>query len=456
MNRWRLSQIAAWTEGQVRGADVEVTTVTTDTRKPDPQALFVALAGPRFDGHDFIRGPGDPAVAAVMVQHEVAGDHPRVEVDDTLQGLTRFAAGWRACVGACVVALTGSNGKTTVKEMLASILSHDGETLATRGNLNNHIGVPLTLLEVTQAHRYAVIEMGANHPGEIAALTALAQPRVALVNNAGPAHLEGFGNLAGVAEAKGEIYVGLGADGVAVINAEDRFAGYWMDLNRGREILRFGLEAEAEVRGTRLADGRLRLSTPLGETLIDLQLPGRHNAMNALAAAAAAIGAGAELEAIREGLEAVRSVPGRLRRLSCGGGLEVLDDSYNANPASLLAGLAVLAETAAPRWLVLGDMAELGRAGVELHREAGEQARAAGVEHLFAYGPQSVETAAAFGAGAEHFLDMDALLAALRDALARSPRAPCVLIKGSRSMGMERVAAALGDAGTRQGGNDAV
>jgi UDP-N-acetylmuramoyl-tripeptide--D-alanyl-D-alanine ligase len=456
MNRWRLSQIAAWTDGRVHGPDVEVTGVTTDTRKPDPGALFVALAGPRFDGHDFIRGPGDPAVAAVMVQHEVAGDHPRVEVDDTLQGLTRFAAGWRACVGACVVALTGSNGKTTVKEMLASILSRAGDTLATRGNLNNHIGVPLTLLEVTSAHRYAVVEMGANHPGEIAALTALAQPRVALVNNAGPAHLEGFGDLAGVAEAKGEIYGGLGADGVAVINAEDRFADYWLDLNRGREILRFALDADAEVRGTRLTDGRLRLSTPLGETLVDLQLPGRHNAMNALAAAAAAIAAEAELDAVREGLEAVSSVAGRLRRVTGSGGLEVLDDSYNANPASLSAGLAVLAESAAPRWLVLGDMAELGRAGSELHREAGEQARRLGVERLFAFGPQSMETADAFGAGAGHFLDMGELLDALRSALSQCSRAPCVLIKGSRSMGMERVVTALIDAGARQGDDDAV
>jgi UDP-N-acetylmuramoyl-tripeptide--D-alanyl-D-alanine ligase len=456
MNRWRLSQIADWTEGRVHGADVEVTAVTTDTRKPNPGALFVALAGPRFDGHDFIRAPGDPAVAAVMVQREVAGGHPRVEVEDTLQGLTRFAAGWRACVGACVVALTGSNGKTTVKEMLASILSRAGDTLATRGNLNNHIGVPLTLLEVTRAHRYAVIEMGANHPGEIAALTALAQPRVALVNNAGPAHLEGFGDLPGVAAAKGEIYAGLGADGVAVINAEDRFADYWMDLNRGREILRFALEADAEVRGRRLADGRLHLSTPLGEILVDLQLPGRHNAMNALAAAAAAIGAEAELETIREGLEAVRSVPGRLRRVTGRDGLEVLDDSYNANPASLVAGLAVLAESAVPRWLVLGDMAELGGAGVDMHRQAGEKAREAGVERLFAFGPQSAETAAAFGAGAEHFLDMNELMGAFLSALTHSSSAPCVLVKGSRSMGMERLVAALIDAGGREENGHAV
>lgn len=447
MNRWHLSQIAQWADGRQVGADVEVTGVTTDTRRPDPGALFVALAGPRFDGHDFIRGPGDPAVAAVMVQHAVSSGHPRVEVDDTLHGLTRFAAGWRGCIGACVVALTGSNGKTTVKELLASILSHAGDTLATRGNLNNHIGVPLTLLEVTQAHRYAVIEMGANRPGEIAALTALAQPRVALINNAGPAHLEGFGDLRGVAEAKGEIYAGLGADGVAVINAEDRFAAYWAELNAGREILRFGLDAEAEVRGRRLDAGRLHLSTPFGETWVDLQLPGRHNAMNALAAAAAALGAGADLEAIRAGLEAVRGVPGRLRRIAGPHGLDILDDSYNANPGSLVAGLAVLAESSAPRWLVFGDMAELGSDSAELHRVAGEQAREAGVERLFACGPLSEATAVAFGAGAEHFLDRHELVAALKGALGHASRMPCVLVKGSRSMGMEAVVAALEERG---------
>ncbi|APZ42138.1 UDP-N-acetylmuramoyl-tripeptide--D-alanyl-D-alanine ligase [Acidihalobacter ferrooxydans] len=443
MNRWRLSQIAAWTQGRLEGADVEVAAVTTDTRKPDPQALFVALAGPHFDGHDFIRGAGVPDVAAVMVQREVAGAQPRVVVDDTLVGLRRFAHGWRGCIGACVVALTGSNGKTTVKEMLAAILSHDGDTLATRGNLNNHIGVPLTLLEVTQAHRYAVIEMGANHPGEIAALTALAQPRVALVNNAGPAHLEGFGSLAGVAAAKGEIYGGLGADGVAVINAEDRFAPYWMDLNQGREVLRFALDAEAEVRGTQQADGRLHIVTPLGEIQVDLQLPGRHNAMNALAATAAAVAAEADLEAIRAGLEAVRSVPGRLRRLSGAHGVQVLDDSYNANPGSLAAGLAVLAEAAVPRWLVIGDMAELGNTAAQAHREVGERARAAGIERLFAFGPLSAEAASAFGDGAEHHTQMNDLIEAISSAVVRAAQPPCVLVKGSRSMGMERVVQAL-------------
>lgn len=455
MNRWRLAQIAEWSDGRLVGADVEITDVTTDTRRSNPGALFVALAGPNFDGHDFIRGPGDPAVAAVMVQHAVAEGHPRIEVDDTLVGLARFASGWRACVGACVIALTGSNGKTTVKEMLASILSNVGDTLATKGNLNNHIGVPLTLLSVTQAHHYAVVEMGANHPGEIAALTALAQPRVALVNNVGPAHLEGFGDLEGVARAKGEIYAGLGADGVAVINADDPYAGYWMDLNRGHQILRFALDSEAEVCGTRLADGRLYIQTPLGETVVDSALPGRHNAMNALAATAAAIGAEADLEAVRVGLEAVRSVPGRLRRLSGLGGIELLDDSYNANPSSLAAGMAVLAETNAPRWLVLGDMAELGSAAITSHREAGARAREMGVERLFAFGPLSAETVAAFGAGGKHYDDMDELIGGLQIALAHAERAPCVLVKGSRSMGMERVVEALTASG-HPGGRNAV
>ncbi len=444
MSRWRLSQIAAWCDGRLAGPDIEVDGVSIDTRKPAQGSLFVALAGPRFDGHDFILGPGEPEAAAVMVQRPVNGDFPRIDVKDTLKSLARFAAGWRGELGACVIALTGSNGKTTVKEMLSSILSRNGDTLVTRGNLNNHIGVPLTLLEVTQAHRYAVIEMGANHAGEIAALTALAQPRVALITNAGPAHLEGFGSLEGVACAKGEIYASLGADGVAVINGDDRFAPYWLKLNQGREILRFGIDTkEAEIRGRITDDGRLHICTPSGEVAARLTLPGKHNRMNALAAAAAAFAAGAELDTIRAGLESMRSIPGRLRRLGGIHGMTLLDDCYNANPGSLEAGLRVLGEMPAPRWLVFADMAELGQEATKMHAEIGSQARELGVDRVFAIGSLSTHTVKEFGEGGMHFPSIEDMIETIAGAARQSSRAPSLLIKGSRAMRLERVVQAF-------------
>ncbi|OBS09077.1 UDP-N-acetylmuramoyl-tripeptide--D-alanyl-D-alanine ligase [Acidihalobacter prosperus] len=440
MNRWPLSQVAVWSQGRLQGDDVSVTGVGTDSRTLSAGALFVALAGARFDGHDYI-GPQLPA-AALMVSRPVRDARPQVLVDDTLAGLARFAGAWRGQLAARVIGLTGSNGKTTVKEMLASILAQAGPTQYTRGNLNNHIGVPLSLLTIEPSHRYAVIEMGANHAGEIAALTAMVRPQVALVNNAGPAHLEGFGDLAGVARAKGEIYGGLPADGVAVVNADDAFAGDWLALNRERRVLRFGLEQPAEIRGE-YRQGHLRVDTPGGAFELQLPLPGRHNAMNALAATAAALGAGVGLDAVRAGLTAVRPVAGRLRRLQGSDGIMILDDTYNANPGSLSAGLDVLTEQPGRHWLVLGDMAELGDTGPALHREAGARARAADVERLFTLGRLSHGAAEAFGAGAIHCPDIEALAAAVVRSAEVAPRPLTVLIKGSRSMGLERLLARL-------------
>ncbi|WP_231940858.1 UDP-N-acetylmuramoyl-tripeptide--D-alanyl-D-alanine ligase [Acidihalobacter aeolianus] len=440
MNRWQLSRVAEWAQGRLIGKDTTVTGVGIDSRTLSAGALFVALDGERFDGHDFIR-PGLPA-AACMVAREVDDPRPQVLVEDTLRGLSRFAAAWRESLQACVVALTGSNGKTTVKEMLASILSCAGPTQATRGNLNNHIGVPLSLLTVEPDHRYAVIEMGANHAGEIAALTAIARPQVALINNAGPAHLEGFGDLPGVARAKGEIYGGLVPDGIAVINADDDFAEYWVGLNRDRRVLTFGMRQAADVRGS-YANGRLHARTPLGEFEVNLPLTGYHNAMNALAATAAALAAGVELDAIREGLARVRGVGGRLRELEGRGGVTILDDTYNANPASLDAGLEVLASRAGVRWLVLGDMAELGSSGPALHRAAGERARARGIERLFGVGALSREATDAFGRGAEHCADIETLAETVTRAAGAAGRPLTILVKGSRSMALERLVGRL-------------
>lgn len=440
MNRWHLAQIATWAGGRLEGEDGLVKGVSIDSRTASADKLFVALKGDRFDGHDFI-GP-DLHAAAVMVFHEVSSHHPRIVVEDTLHGMSQFAAAWRASLSAQVIALTGSNGKTTVKEMLASILSRVGPTLATRGNLNNHIGVPLTLLEIEPEHRFAVVEMGANHAGEIAALTEMTQPTVALVNNAGPAHLEGFGSLAGVARAKGEIYGGLSTSGVAVINADDPFADDWLALNRRHQVLRFGIKMPAEVHGDYQA-GLLGISTPQGDFEVRLPFPGYHNAMNALAATAAALAVGANPTAIRAGLESLQAVPGRLRRIEGSGGILILDDTYNANPGSLAAGLNVLAEQPGTHWLVLGDMAELGDAGPALHREAGERARLGGVGRLFTLGHLSSNAAAAFGSEAHHYSDLNDLTAAIQQAAEKASRPLAILVKGSRSMGLERLVTRL-------------
>lgn len=347
-----------------------------------------------------------------------------------------------------MIGITGSNGKTTVKGMVAEILSGLGPCLVTRGNLNNEIGVPLTLLGLDpMRHQYAVIEMGANHQGEIARLAAIAEPTIGLITNAGPAHLEGFGGLDGVARGKSEIFSALGRDGIAVLNADDDYAAFWGSVIDGRRTVTFGLDRAAAVTGWHepTADGAQDLTLVRHARWFELRLnlPGRHNARNALAAAACALAAGATLEQCVAGLARFQPVAGRLTPRLGRAGAKVLDDTYNANPASLAAGLAVLADLApsTPRWLVLGDMGELGTASEHLHREAGDVARRAGVDKLFAVGPLSQAAVQAFGSGATHFPDRPRLVAALEDALTGDPVA--ILVKGSRSAGMETVVAAL-------------
>lgn len=441
-----LARIADLVNGRLQGPDRPVEGVFTDTRSPVPDRLFVALKGPRFDAHEYI-SEGLPA-AGVMVSRPLATTLPQVLVEDTRAALGRLAANWRAGFGGPLVGLTGSNGKTTVKEMIAAILSRRGAVLATRGNLNNDVGLPLTLLELRARHAFGVIEMGANHPGEIAYLTSLARPTVALITNAGPAHLEGFGSLWGVARAKGEIFAGLREGGVAVINADDAYADYWRGLNAGRRALTFGLDRRADFAGE-LSGSTLRLRSPAGEAEIALGLPGRHNARNALAAAAAAWAAGARLTDIRAGLEALRAVPGRLERKRGPRGMQIIDDTYNANPASLQAAVEVLAAQPGRRLLVLGDMRELGAEAARLHAEAGAQAKAVGVDGLYALGELAAEAARAFGAGAVHYASVEELIQALA---AEAGPGLVVLFKGSRGMRMERVIAALtGAAGAPDG-----
>ncbi|MCP5159029.1 MAG: UDP-N-acetylmuramoyl-tripeptide--D-alanyl-D-alanine ligase [Gammaproteobacteria bacterium] len=455
----RLQETARLLGGAWVGADTAFTTVSTDSRRLPNGALFVALTGPNFDGHDFIPVARERGACAALVSRSVADPLPQVQVADTRLGLGRLAAAWRSRFDRPLIALTGSNGKTTLKEMIAAILRRRGPTLATEGNLNNDIGVPLTLLRLREEHAYAVIEMGANHHGEIAYLTGLARPDVAIINNAGPCHLEGFGDLAGVAHAKGEIFQGLGVDGVAIINRDDPYADDWMNLNTGRQVVDFGLDRPAAVSGQILdvATAHFQLTTATGDIDIHLPIPGRHNIRNALAAAAAALTVGATLDEVRQGLEGLQGVNGRMQRLRGWHGGAVIHDAYNANPASLAAALQAVGAEPGHKWLVLGDMRELGPAADALHAQSGQDARTAGFERLYALGEHSRATVGAFGANGEHFATLEALIAMLESDLRNADEAPVVLIKGSRGMRMERVVAALaapGEFSREQGGHD--
>ncbi|TVP83633.1 MAG: UDP-N-acetylmuramoyl-tripeptide--D-alanyl-D-alanine ligase [Thioalkalivibrio sp.] len=437
----RTGELARVVGGELHGPDdVRILGVSRDSREHRPEALYVALRGERFDGHDFI-GP-ELAAAALLVERALDDPRPRIVVDDTLSALARLAGFWRARCRARVLALTGSNGKTTTKEMLRGILSRMGRVHATEGNLNNHIGVPLTLLALPVDADFAVIEMGANHAGEIALLTQWTRPDVALITNAGRAHLEGFGSLEGVARAKGEIYQGLSAgSGTAVINLDDRFADYWLSLNRHRRCIGFSLDGLGEVQGRWQHPDRLELSVQGTRRGLTLAAPGRHSAQNALAAAAAASAVGCAIEDIARGLEGWRPVAGRMRVFGETSGARIWDDTYNANPESLVAALQVLAAEPGETVLVLGDMSELGPGAREMHAEMGRKARELGVRRLLTLGGLTPAAVEAFGTEGEWFASHAALATALR---ARLRPGVTVLVKGSRSQRMEDVLAALG------------
>ncbi len=453
-----LAEAAKMLGAECSAPEVRFNGVSTDTRTLVPENLFVALSGPNFDGHDFLAKAQQAGASCALVSRETDNELPSLHVEDTRLALGVLAAAWRARFEIPLVAVTGSNGKTTVKEMIAAILNVTDEVatapvLATQDNLNNDIGVPLTLFRLGNEHGSAVIEMGANHAGEIAYLSGLTRPQVALVNNAGPAHLEGFGSLEGVARAKGEIYSGLRADGVAVINADDPFAPLWRELAGTYRVWEFGLDKPADVYADCECDDRgsdLHVFTPLGECRLRLPLPGRHNVRNALAATACALAAGASLKQVCAGLGGLKGVSGRLQFKTARAGGGLIDDTYNANPASLGAALAVLSEARGSRWVVLGDMAELGERARELHAELAVDIRAAGVDRLFTLGPLSSACAEAFGEGAQAFNNKEELI----EQLARQLTAQTtVLVKGSRSMGMEQVVEALEQAAETEGGD---
>jgi UDP-N-acetylmuramoyl-tripeptide--D-alanyl-D-alanine ligase len=441
--RMQVAEAAAALQARCSDGSTEFTGCSTDSRSCEREQLFVALAGPNHDGHAHVAEAGRRGAAAAMVSRAVDAGIPMIRVDDTLAALGQLAAHWRNRFELPVIGVTGSNGKTTVKEMLAAILRAGAPVLATRGNLNNEIGLPLTLMELGTEHRMAVIEMGANHPGEIARLARLARPHVGIITQCAPAHLEGFGSIEGVARAKGELLANLDADGTAIINADDDFAPLWRSLAGGRRILSFAIDNAADVRaewGAQRTGSRIALTTPAGDIALHLALPGRHNVANAAAASAAALAVGATPEAIITGLESMQPVPGRLEVKATAGDVCVIDDTYNANPASLEAGLEVLAGFSGRHWLVLGDMAELGDDAPTYHSEVADRVRAHGVDRLLTIGELSRLTTERFGAGAEHHVSMDALIAALEASI--EPHTT-ILVKGSRSMGMERVVAAL-------------
>src|SRR5579875_68509 len=476
--RRTLGDFALACGGRLEGADRSYSGVSTDSRTIRAGELFVALKGPRFNGHYFLaaaaaagaagavvdEAPEASSVAAPPSKPELA----RIIVPDTQAALSKAASAWRARFNIPLIGVAGSNGKTTVKEMIAAILGEAGPCLATRGNLNNHIGVPLTLTRLEPTHRFAVIEVGANRAGEVASLAALARPTIGLITNAGAEHLEGFGSLEGVARAEGEMVEGLEPSGIAILNASDPFAPLWRSLTRAR-VITFGIGAPADfmARDVRadIVEGEFRTrftleyavarmassfadqhvqrtaaDTHVERAPIELKLAGRHNVANALAAAAAAMAAGASLEHVCAGLAAVRAVQGRLqlKRARCGAWL--IDDSYNANPSSVRAGIDVLAGLDGPKWLVLGDMAELGDFARASHAEIGAYARERGIERLYATGELAQLAVESFGAGAEWHADAEALVRALDAAL---PGGACVLVKGSRINRLERVVAAL-------------
>jgi UDP-N-acetylmuramoyl-tripeptide--D-alanyl-D-alanine ligase len=443
MMHLRLAEIREALSLPAATPDACIESIVTDSRKVRYGCLFAALPGRSVDGHNFVKTAVETGAVAVLVQRPVEATVPQLLVDNVLLALGRIAALWRRKLNPQVVGITGSNGKTTIKEMLASILRQQAEVLATEGNYNNELGVPLTLFRLEEKHRYAVLEMGASKSGDIAYLAGIARPHVGLISNIGPAHLEGFGSVEGVARAKGEMYQSLPPEGCAVINGAEPWVEMWRNNNSAGDVLTFGFnENNIQKFDIHMPAGGSSpsVSTPLGHFKLQLSLPGQHNQLNALAATAAAVALDIPVEQIAAGLQAVKPVPGRLNVIHADAGWLVIDDTYNANPASLYSALQLLAGMQGKAWLVLGDMKELGEDSRKLHAEVGDAARAMGVKRIFATGEMSWQTVDAFGSGAEHFASREQLIEVLKAEL--RPGINC-LVKGSRSMGMEQVVHAI-------------
>ncbi|MDH3342128.1 MAG: UDP-N-acetylmuramoyl-tripeptide--D-alanyl-D-alanine ligase [Gammaproteobacteria bacterium] len=435
-----LSQAAIAVNGKLQGGDAVFASVSKDTRSLHQGDLYVALKGENFDGHAFLEQAANLGAVGALVSDPQSMILSQICVEDTRIALGDLAAEWRTQFKGKLVGITGSNGKTTVKEMCRAILleaTDADRVLSTQGNLNNDIGMPMTLLSIRQQHDYAVIEMGANHAGEINYLTHIARPDIAVITNAGPAHLEGFGSIEKVAQAKAEIYAGLGEDGFAIINLDDDYADYWHKVCQGKNIVTFSMkDKQADIYAELQHDSSYKFKTPEGSAVIAMTVPGRHNVMNALASTAVALSLGVKLESIVAALQSFSSVSGRLNIQQGINGSRVIDDTYNANPLSLNAAIDVLVEIGGDSCLVLGDMAELGESAEGLHLEAGRHARQMGVKKLLAVGELSRKAVQGFGEGAEFYEDRDALIEAV---IKNMSTATTVLVKGSRSMAMEKV-----------------
>lgn len=441
-----LSEAAIAYGGTLLFPDTAFTAVSTDSRNIVPGELYVALKGDKFDGHDFIQQVGDSACGFIVSESDKSIQKPQWVVADTTTALGQLARLNRKRFSGKLIGLTGSSGKTTVKEMIAAILALRGPTLSTRGNLNNHIGVPKTLFELTAEHRFAVIEMGASGPGEIAYLCQLAQPNIVLVNNVMPAHIEGFGSESEIAHTKGAVYSTLGQDGTAIINLDDTWSAKWQGMAGDRKVMTFSIaDKSADIFASRIdlspiASSRFVISYRGRTAEINLPVPGKHNIANALAAASCALAAGLSLVDVAAGLANVKSVKGRLQSRAGLSGAVVLDDSYNANPGSVKAAIDVLAQRPGKRILVLGDMAELGSLTKKSHQEVGRYASEAGIDELFVTGQFAEFSSKGFGSEARVFLNKEELAKELKEQLSADTT---VLVKGSRSAAMEEVVAQI-------------
>lgn len=444
MIKMRCSGIAICLQGKLTGPDVDINAVSTDSRAISAGSLFIALKGPHYDGAAFIDDVIQKGAVAVVVSQPVARNITQIIVEDTRLALGQLGAEVKRRVAPKTIAVTGSAGKTTVKEMLAAILQQKGKTLATAGNLNNDIGVPLTLLQLTEQHQFAVLELGANHPGEIAYTTSLVKPDVALITNVAPSHLDGFGDVFGVARAKSEIFSGLTTGGTAIIPADSQYAEYWQQRLGDIAAVTFSSEKAADFYAQNIeldAQGRaaFELHTPQGKIAIKLTLPGKHNVVNALAAASASIAIGADLQDIKQGLERLQPVKGRTTILQLNSKLRLIDDTYNANVQSVKAAIDLLASYPGLRVLLLGDMAELGAEARLYHEEIGLYAKQAGINLLFTLGVLSQSASDLFNEQGAHFSSRQALINHLNPILSTPQQEITLLVKGSRSASMELV-----------------
>lgn len=445
-----LKWVAEQIDGNLIGEDRTIESVTTDTRSLQAGDLFIALTGPNFDGHEFIQRAIDSDAAAIIVSKPINTNVPCILVEDTRSALGQLAAAVKREVAPKTVAITGSSGKTTVKEMVASILQRRGNVLATAGNFNNDIGVPLTLLRLEKQHEFAVVELGANHLGEIAYTTDLVKPDAATIVNAAASHLEGFGSLFGVARAKSEIFKGLDTAGIAIINNDSQFHDYWHGKIKRNKVVTFSQDgnAETDFYATDVSLGldgcaAFEMVTPQGSIGVALNVPGVHNIGNALVAAALSVSVGATLEDVREGLANIAQVKGRLNVKQLTNQIRLLDDTYNANVASVKAGIDLLESFSGHRVLVLGDMAELGEKARHYHQEVGEYAKLKGIDKLYSIGVLSQHASEVFAEQGAHFSNIDSLIEKLTHSLQSEQRDITILVKGSRSAKMEWVVAAI-------------